>query len=245
MRRVLFRWRGVIVYSYTVFLYLGLLLGVVAGNIAAHFRRIDRAHVYWATLVLIAAALAGTRVLYVATHWERFRAQPSLIWKQRRRGASMYGGLVLALICSIPVLAVLHLQSAEFWDISVFTILTGMIFVRIGCFLNGCCAGRSCDSGYAMYLPDSSGAWKRRFPTQLLEAGYAGALLVCAALVWPRLPHPGELFLLLCAAYGAARFAMEFLREREAGSRRMTIAQYCSLLVASTSVLALAIWSQM
>jgi len=237
MKQVLFHWRGLTIYSYTAFLYLGLLAGVVAGNIAARFQSIERFHLYWATLILIIAALVGARLLFVITHWHQFRGESAWMCGCTKTGAAMYGGLPLALVCSVPVLAVLHLDFRQFWDISVFTILAGMFFVRIGCLLNGCCSGRASDSRWAMFLPGTSGIWERRIPSQLLEAGCAGLLLFSAALIWPHLRHTGDLFLLACVGYASARFLMEFLRERETGSRMITLAQYCSALVISVSVL--------
>ncbi len=53
MRRILFRWRGVTVWSYPAMLYVGLVAGVVAGNVAAHVVGIDAFRAYVATLVLI------------------------------------------------------------------------------------------------------------------------------------------------------------------------------------------------
>ena len=83
MRPVLFRWRNLNVQSYPAMLYLGLVFGVVAGNIAAHVACIDPLRSYIATLVLIIPALVGGRLLFVATHWNVYRRDPSRIWNRR------------------------------------------------------------------------------------------------------------------------------------------------------------------
>jgi prolipoprotein diacylglyceryltransferase len=51
-------------------LYLGLLFGVLAGNVAARMGGIDPLRTYFATLILMIPALAGSRLLYVALNWK-------------------------------------------------------------------------------------------------------------------------------------------------------------------------------
>src|SRR5262252_1173754 len=102
MRPILFRWRGLTVHSYPALLYVGLVLGVFAGNAAA------------------------------------------------------YGALALMLPLSVPVLSLLGLRLGDFWDAATFTILVGMIFTRLGCLLNGCCAGRVVKQ-WGIRLPNRAG----------------------------------------------------------------------------------------
>ena len=221
MRPVLFCWRNVTVRSYPAMLYLGLVFGVVAGNIAAHVAGIHPLRAYIATLLLIVPALAGARLLFVATHWDVYRHNLRRIRNRREGGLSMYGGLLLALLVSVPLLRIAKLNFGAFWDVASFTILVGMIFARVGCLLNGCCSGRRVRGRFGVLLPDASGVWERRLPSQMLEALVAGLLLAGASVVWRLLPFPGALFLLMTLAYSGARFAMEFARERPAGSSRL------------------------
>ena len=178
MKRVLFRWRSLRIFSYPAMIYLGLLAGVVAGNVAAHAARIDPFAVYVATLILVPIGMLGAKLLYVATHWQHFRNNPSRIWNRTQGGAALYGGLILVLPFSLPLLRALHLSAGAFWDVQVFTLLTLMIFGRMGCLMNGCCVGRPSKSWIALYLPDHSGTWRKRIPTQCLEAAWAALLLI-------------------------------------------------------------------
>ena len=146
MRRVLFRWRGLTVWSYPAMLYFGLVAGDVAGNLAAHVTGADAFRVFVATLILIPPAIAGARLLYVGAHWKQYRDSPGRIWNQQEGGMAMYGGMPVMLLLSVPVLAALGLGFGEFWDVAALTILTGMVFTKMGCLLNGCCAGRPSQS---------------------------------------------------------------------------------------------------
>jgi phosphatidylglycerol:prolipoprotein diacylglycerol transferase len=231
MRPILFQWRSLTVWSYTALVYLGLVAGVIAGNVAAHAAGIDAFRVFVATLVLIVFGLIGARLSYVASHWRAFRQDLKRMWNRDDGGAAHYGGLALVLPLSVPLLAALKLPLGAFWDITAFTMLLTLFFGRIGCFLNGCCAGRPSGGWLSAYLPNHLGVWKRRIPTQCLEAGWAAVLLVSAALLWHWRPFPGALFLLLAAGYGTGRLALISTREMRRGANRLTVHYAFSVLM--------------
>ena len=236
MRPMLFQWRGLTVWSYPAMLYIGLVAGVVAGNAAAHAAGMDAFRAFVATLVLIVPALIGARLLHVAAHWQLYRQSLQRIWNRRDGGYAMYGGLPAALLLSVPLLAALQLPFGAFWDVAMLTILVGMIFARIGCLMNGCCAGRPSRSWLSVYLPNHRGVWDTRIPTQCLEAGWAGVLLVSAMTVWRWLPFPGALFLLAAVGYASGRLVLESLREPQPGATRFTIDHAISVVVIMLSL---------
>jgi prolipoprotein diacylglyceryltransferase len=229
MRRVLFQWRGIEVYSYPAMLYIGLVCGIVAGNYVAHWVGIDAARVFVATLVLLIPALVGARLLHVATYWQIYRRHPARIWRRTDGGGALYGGLPFALLVSVPLLNFLQLPFGAFWDVATFTILIGMVFTRIGCLLNGCCAGRATDQWFGLYIRDYRGVWARRIPTQLLEAGWALVLLVGATLVLNHLPFAGAVFLFTLAGYGIGRLVFESTREEQDRVGALTIHHLISI----------------
>lgn len=219
-------------------LYVGLVAGIAASNVAAHTAGIDAFRAWMATILLIIPALAGARLLHVAANWSLYRGGSRRIWNRNEGGAAQYGGLLLVLPLSVPLLAALGLPFGAFWDVSSFTILVGMMLTRVGCLLNGCCAGRPAQK-WGVYLPNHLGVWERRVPTQCLEGLLAAALLVMAVNVWSRLTFPGALFLLVAGGYATGRLVLESARERPPGHSRITIHHAISLLIAGVSFLAL------
>jgi phosphatidylglycerol:prolipoprotein diacylglycerol transferase len=187
----LFECHGIKVYSYPAFLYLGLVLGILAGNHAANVSGLDSARVFVATLLLRVPTLVGARLLFIATHWKIYRREPERIWRRSEGGAAMGGGVPFMVVLSVPLLAALELPFGAFWDVALVTILVGMIFTRIGCLLNGCCSGRPSEGPWAINLPDHRGVRCGRVPTQLLEAGWAVVLLFAATATWRLMPFPG------------------------------------------------------
>ena len=240
MRPILFTWRGITVWSYPAMLYIGLVFGMFAGQLAAHASRMDGVRVYLATLTLLVPALAGARLLYVSANWPLYRKNLPRIWDRKDGGYIMYGGLPAALLVSVPLLGVLHLSIPAFWDVAIFTILVGMAFTRIGCLLNGCCAGRT-SSRFGFALPNQRGVWEKRIPTQVLESALAALLLLFALAFRPWAPFPGALFLLVALGYALGRILLEFGRERKT-KPGFTIAHIISLLITLLSVTILTVY---
>ena len=240
MRPVLFYFRGIPIHSYPAMLYVGLLAGVVIGNFAAHASGLNPFRVYVATLILIVPAIAGARFLHVVAHWKYYRKNPGRIWDRSEGGCGMYGGLALALFLALPVLHLLRLPFAAFWDVGIVSILAGMIFARIGCLLQGCCCGRATNTWFSLYLPNHLGEWRKRIPSQSLESFWATILLVAAILLRPRMPFPGALCAFVCCVYPAGRLVLETFREPEQGSTsRFTLYHAISMAIMVVAILTL------
>jgi phosphatidylglycerol---prolipoprotein diacylglyceryl transferase len=218
MRPILFRCGFLSVPSYTFMMYVGVVIGVYVELFLATLRGIHSGRVVAATVILLVPAFAGARLLFVATHWRQFRNRRRIL-RAADGGAAMFGGLLLAIPVSIPLLSALGIPFAAFWDVACFPILIGMFFTRIGCFLNGCCAGRRSPSWFSIYLPDARGIWERRLPAQLFECAVALVLLAMAIVVWSSHPLPGLLFFLVITAYGAARALLECTRQQQISVR--------------------------
>jgi phosphatidylglycerol---prolipoprotein diacylglyceryl transferase len=238
MRPVLLTWNGHKVYSYPAMLYLGLVVGVLAGRAAAAASSLDPNRTEAAILLLLVPALVGARAWFVIGHWPVYLRDPRRIWRRSEGGAAMYGGLVLAVLASLALLPTLGLPFGSFWDAAAITMLLGMVFTRVGCLLTGCCAGRPMEGRFAMRLPDATGIRRRRVPTQLLEGGAGLALLVGALALRDVTPFPGALFLYTVGGYGLARLLIEPTREAQDRVGRFPVASLVSAILVVSCLLA-------
>jgi prolipoprotein diacylglyceryl transferase len=239
MRRVLFAWKGREVFAYPAMLYVGMTVGVIAGTRFAIAHGLHPLRTYAALVLLAAMALLGARLLFVAIHWPHYKTQPSRIWRRSEGGYALYGGLVLALLISAVLLPSLKIPVAKFWDAGAITILIGMIFTRIGCFLNGCCAGRAATGPLSFYLPNARGVWERRLPSQLFEAGFAALLLFIALVISRGAPRDGAVFLISTASYASGRWLLESTREGVHGLWHITPSRAISGVLAFASLVLL------
>ncbi|MEZ0325100.1 MAG: prolipoprotein diacylglyceryl transferase [Fimbriimonas sp.] len=82
---------------------------------------------------------------------------------------------------------------------------------RIGCFFSGCCYGSVCELPWAV---EQHGAL--RHPAQLYSAGVALSMLGVLLLIRSQYRlREGMLFQIYLAMFGATRFGLEFVRQRD------------------------------
>jgi phosphatidylglycerol---prolipoprotein diacylglyceryl transferase len=240
MRKVLISWRGWNLHSYPTMLYVGMVCGIFVAAWVAGRSGLDQDRFVLAAIFLTPLTLIGARLFFVASHWDVYRNDRARIWRRSEGGMAMYGGLLAAVPLSIPLLRVMDLPFAKFWDASTFAILVGMIFTRFGCFLNGCCSGRPSTSWLALNLPDYRGIRRRRLPTQLLEAAWATVLLSAAFLLRGHEPFDGAIFCSVLLSYGIGRYFLQQLRD-DAIVRDTGIIQVTSVMLALAGLIGMGV----
>ena len=199
--------------AYKTMLYLGCVVGVYVGAAVAGERGLDESQFSLMTIALLIPALVGARLWFVVRHLDGYRQDPRRVLARSEGGAALFGALVVAVVVSVPVLAVAGLPFWTFWDAASVTMLVGLIFTRFGCLMNGCCAGRPTQGPFGMRLPNVAGEWQRRYPTQLLEAAWAGVILAAVLALRMEVPFGGALFVIVVALYCSGRVILEAMRE--------------------------------
>src|SRR6266511_2880327 len=122
---------------YTAMLYLGCVAGIYAGTAVAGAEGIGAARFALTAVALLPPALIGARLWFVLQHLRQFRIDPRRIWRRAQGGSALYGGLVLSVLVSVPVLQAAGLPFLRFWDAGSVTMIVGLIFTRFGCLAHG------------------------------------------------------------------------------------------------------------
>ncbi len=150
-------------------------------------------------------------------------------------GLVFYGGLLLAIPTGLWFVRRHRMPTAQVADLAGFAIPLGLVFGRTGCFLAGCCWGRTCPTGFGgLAFPPGSAAFDYQveqgmiarsatetlpvYPTQAWEA--AACLAIFAYLYFwrrTRKRFDGQLFYLFLMLYAVARFVIEFWRDDPRG----------------------------
>jgi prolipoprotein diacylglyceryltransferase len=220
-------------------LYIGCVVGIYAGAAVAADDGLSGARFALVAVALLAPALIGARLWFVLQHLGQFRADPSRIWRRAQGGSALYGGLVLSVLVSVPVLDAAGLPFLGFWDGGSVTMVVGLIFTRFGCLVHGCCAGHVTNGRIGLWLPNTHGVWARRFPTQIVEATW-GLVLLASVLLARASLATGGIFALLLGGYAAGRLLLEPTREgslpRPAGANvvvsALLVAAACAFFIA-------------
>ena len=193
--------------AYKVMLYLGCVAGVYAGAAVAVGRGLDASRFALVTIALLVPAFIGARLWFVVRH-----GPVAGLLDRSQGGAGLFGGLVVAVVVSVPVLRLAGLPFWTFWDAASVTMLVGLVFTRFGCLMNGCCTGRPTHSWLGVELPNVFGHRERRYPTQVLEAALAAVLLIAALAIRNRISD-GAVFVGVVILYCAGRAVLQPLRE--------------------------------
>lgn len=213
MHRVLFSIGHFPVYSYGVLLGIAFLVGILfAVRRAPRFGILPESVVEAASLCIIGAIL-GSRFAYVLLHFDYYRHYPLHILSFREGGLTFYGGVVGAIVLTVPYLYHRRYKLAAFFDLFAPPLALGYAIARVGCFLNGCCYGRISPFSFfplGVKFPDLEGF---RYPTQVYAIGYSLVIFLILLRIEGTRRFQGELFLDYLVLYGVARFLIEYLRD--------------------------------
>lgn len=125
--------------------------------------------------IAVFAGVIGCRAMHVIHYWHEFADEGSLwniliaIVDVRRGGVEFYGGFVFTIICVLAWLKFYEKVSLRWYmDIVAPSAALGLAIGRVGCLLNGCCYGTTCEQSWAVRFPLGSPAsfeqWKNRTP---------------------------------------------------------------------------------
>ena len=173
---------------------------------------------------LMVAAIVGSRLAFIAVDWRYYTENPLAALRVWEGGLVFYGGLIA---CIFTAWFYLKKHRLNFWkvaDIFMPGVALGHGFGRVGCFLAGCCHGRTCDpkAWYAVVFPARPEGLAPPgiplYPVQLIEA--AAEFLIFALLAWKsrKKAFDGQILLLYLMTYALVRIGIELLRgDKERG----------------------------
>lgn len=227
MLPVMLRVGPVAVYSYGAMLALAFVAGWAVAR--WYVRRRGLAGEVALDLVLAAAigGIVGARALHVASDWGTYSAHPLWIFMLQRGGMVFYGGLIGGAAGVTLYALVRRLPLGLVADTAGLTVPLGSAIGRLGCFLNGCCAGQPTASWFGVTFPLAPGPV---IPSQLLDSALNlamfGGLLFAAYKLRLR---SGTLWWAFLTIYAVTRFLVETTRINSQVAFGLTQAQLISV----------------
>jgi phosphatidylglycerol:prolipoprotein diacylglycerol transferase len=220
------------VRSYGFMLALSFLLGIYLAGRRAKRYGVDPQKILDLSVIIIVAAVVGSRLLYVAFHLGQF-TNPVQIFALWEGGATFYGGFLLALVGSLWWVRRHGYSFLTVADVMAPSIGLGLAFTRIGCFLSGCCFGKPTDQAWGMVFPPDSPAGASAasiaaslgleqvalHPAQLYSSFCGLTIFAILMFMSPKLEKRGATFGLFLILYGIARFTLDFFRYYEENAR--------------------------
>ena len=202
--------------SYVVMLSIGGSVGFWLTYREAARTRADAGDLLTLAMVALGAGLVGARALSLALQGSLRPGEAGswlAVWD--RGGMAFYGGLGLAGAAGVAWIRFARLAAWEASDVLVAAWVPFLVFVRVGCFLNGCCYGKPTTSPLGMVTGGSPNAVNFGVPSHPAQLYDAAALLaIFGVLAWMRARRrfAGQLTVAFLALYSGFRLYHETLR---------------------------------
>ncbi len=165
--------------GYGLMLMIGFLLAVWWAVSRARRSQANPDVILDLGFIALIAGVVGARAMYVVHYWDQFKHRGdalAIAWgivDITRGGLEYYGGFILTvLVVPLYLRFVKKVSIRWYLDIVAPSAALGLAFGRIGCYLNGCCFGATCELPWAVHFPFGSPAahdqWKANRPGSAL-----------------------------------------------------------------------------
>ncbi|MDI6872962.1 prolipoprotein diacylglyceryl transferase [Candidatus Solincola sp.] len=218
MRPELFRIGPLTVHSYGFFLALAFIVGMLVSFLYLRRKFIDAYVVFELVLAAAVGGIVGARLFYVVGHWREFSSrwwEAFKFWNVQ--GLVFYGGFILGILAAVAVVRLRGVSAGQVLDSGGLALPAALAVARVGCYLNGCCFGKSSGLPWAVTFPlrtqmEMGMPLNPVHPTQIYELLMDLGIFVLLLAVHRRFRYRGEIMLSFIMLYAVARFTNEFFR---------------------------------
>ena len=215
MHPILLQIGSINIYTYGSLLCLAFLAALWVAGREAQRVGLPPGRIWDLGFYLLVAALVGARALEVLLNLHRYLENPLDIFKVWDGGLAFQGGLLLAFIIALTYIRRHDLPVWSTLDVLALGIPLGQSIGRIGCFMAGCCYGRTTDLpwGVTFTHPESLGPLGVKVhPTQLYESLLVLGVFAVLYHLRTRKRFEGQLLGTYFLLASLVRFGVEFFR---------------------------------
>jgi phosphatidylglycerol:prolipoprotein diacylglycerol transferase len=210
MRQVLYTipvFGGVKIFGYGLMLFLAFLGSMNLAAWRARREKLDPEVIYDLAIWVFVGGLLGARLFYVIQYWG---VKIHSIWdvvKVWEGGIVLYGSIMGGTAAFFLYWWLRRFPLRPTLDVVAPALALGIALGRLGCFLNGCCYGDLCESGWGVRFPPGSPPWFHQAtdasgrPTDRLLPGITPEVLdavksgqIPEGTPWSRPVQPTQLF---------------------------------------------------
>lgn len=210
MYPILARYGSIFIYSYTVIMALGIILGIGLISWSSRHNRLPG----WfdALLVIGVAGLISGRTGFVLWRWDYFQERPAEAWQIWQGGLSYHAALLAGIVALVGWAAAGQRSFYRYAALFAPAFVLITVFGWAACWMEGCAYGQETVLGFlAADLPDDFGVFAVRYQTQLI--GFILALAAFLFILWYKKDHPQKtLFWLALAAISLVQLLTSLFR---------------------------------
>lgn len=202
--------------SYGVIVALSFLAGLWLARKEAARKGLDPALVVDFNLYGLIGGILGARLYFIAfSDPLAYLSKPWEIFAVWHGGIGIIGALIGGFLAAVWFCRRKHIPLLRFADVLAPAVALGQTLGQFACLANGDAYGRPTDLPWAITYTDPRSLAPLNVPLHPLEIYEMGAYFVVFLVVWltrKRFKTDGFSFLVYLAAFGVARFVMEFFR---------------------------------
>ncbi|MDD4956671.1 MAG: prolipoprotein diacylglyceryl transferase [Candidatus Omnitrophica bacterium] len=209
MHPVLFSLWGIDLHTYGLFVALGFITASVLAVREATAKGLKPEPFMDMLIAILVGGIAGGRGLFVVLNWGQFSSAPLDIFKLYQGGLAIQGAMVGSALAAWLVVSRAKIRFLAAADILAPYIALGQAIGRIGCFMNGCCYGKTTTCFAAVVLP---GEIVPRIPTQLYYSAGLLLMFILLSLLKKKQYFEGAMFSFYLMLYSILRMTLDALR---------------------------------
>lgn len=153
MHPVCFKIGSFVVYWYGVFVAFGVVIASVLFQKKARENGISDNISNTIIFYTIISGLVGARLVHVLSYSNYYMRNPLEIIMIRNGGLAIQGGILFGLLGLIYAAKKTGMSVLKVTDMVVLYVPLGQAIGRIGCFLHGCCYGKSSNHWFSVKFP--------------------------------------------------------------------------------------------
>ncbi len=188
-----------------------LVLAIIALVSISYFFLVKRGLFWKKTLIflllMVLAVPIGARLLHILSNYAYYDGDVSKMLNLHPVGFALYGGLILAVISAWMACRVMKIDLWRVADGVTPGLGIGIAITRIGCYLNGCCFGKSTELAWGVTFPPGSSANVYQLLNNNKGINFFDFLSTTAV-------HPTQIYELLAALLGTI-LALYILRRQK------------------------------
>ncbi len=218
MKPVLFSIGDIHIYPFFLTIMVGALLSTLVAARMAKRAGLSPVVVIDMGIIAILASMVGSRVFHIlfeypGYYWEH----PWRVFDFLSGGFVSLGAFILSAVCWLWYFRRKGLPALQYLDLIARVVPVVILFVRLGCFLTGCCYGRPTDFWFHLVFPPGSTAYyfMKDQPLHASQVYFMlNAVIMFGVLqwVWMKRRFVGQVVATFLIYKGVSRFFLEFLR---------------------------------
>jgi phosphatidylglycerol:prolipoprotein diacylglycerol transferase len=239
---IFFKLGPVTIYTYGLLVAAGFSTGIVLALYLGKRENLPRENLLDISFYSLAAAIIGSRLLFVLIEYKYFLSRPVEIFRIWEGGLVFYGGLLAVIPVVFIYFKIKSLPPFKFLDVFAPAFALGHAIGRIGCFSAGCCFGKPTELPWGIIFshPDTMAVTGVTLhPTQLYESAAEFGIFVTLMVMRQNKRFEGQIIGMYVLLYSVARFIIELFRgdpDRGFIYNDFSIAQGISVILVMSSL---------